>query len=239
MRRVLLIVLCLVCGTPAWADWPVIDIESIFHQILAYEQQLKDYAELIKQTQQQLVMVQQGIRNLQRFPVNEAQRLWALMQNIQDPFRTATQIGYEMDRVVAQINSVYPQVQGVLSGQAITERLRRAASTQREAVAVAAQVQAIQRQAQDQAQRIRDLVNASNSTYGNLDTQQAMAQIQGAMATEVTNMEVQLATQARIQALKAAQEADLATATANMLDEARGTVDTLYEPAGKLLRLGQ
>jgi hypothetical protein len=126
-----------------------------------------------------------------------------------------------------------------LDGKDLITSQQQWAGVQREAAQVGLQVQAIQAQHQDMMQKVTSLMTKASVTQGNLDAQQALAQGQGLIATQLVAVEEQLATQGRLQSLKAMQEATMAEATAKALEQAGATIDITGAPRGHILSLSK
>jgi P-type conjugative transfer protein TrbJ len=243
-QRLVLVALLLPAVT--WAQQAVIDVTSIAQMVVQYATQVKQYAEQAQQTYNQyaqikheLVMIEQGIKNLQHFDVNNAAALLSLGQQLQSKLAQARMLGYEANLVVSQAQGIYPRVNGLLTGEQLTTTRRQWAAAQREAATVGLQVQAMQADHAATMARIAALMNASSQTEGNLDSQQALAQGQGLMATQLERIQGHLATQARLQTLHALEEASLTEASSHALEEASGTIDWHGAPAGHLPHLSQ
>jgi len=245
-RSRLLLLLCVLVPSASWAQQAVIDVSAIAQMVVQYATQVKQYAEQAQQTYNQyaqikneVTMIEQGVKNLQHFDLNNAAALLSLGQQLQSKLAQARMIGYETTLVVSQAQGVYPRVNSLLTGEQVTATRQQWAAAQREAATVALQVQAMQSDHAATMARITELVNASSQTEGNLDSQQALAQGQGMLATQLEGVQGHLATQARLHALQALEEASMKEATSQALSEASATVDWSGAPAGHLPRLSK
>jgi len=238
-RRVLALCLCL--PSVAWAQWAVIDASAITQLVTQYTTQVRQYAEQMQQTYNQyqqirheVTMVEQGVKNLQHFDLDSMGALLSLGQQLDGKLAQARMIGYQANRVVAQAQGVYPKVTGMLTGQQLPQTQQQWAAAQREAATVALQVQAIQTDHDTTMANIAALTRASSQTQGNLDSQQAIAQGQGILATQLEGVQAHLATQARLQALRTLEDASMKEATSQALQDAGWRGDCCAAPAGHL-----
>jgi P-type conjugative transfer protein TrbJ len=238
------VLVCVLVPSASWAQFAVIDVSAIAQMLTQYSMQVQQYGQQVQQTYNQyqqirneLTMIQQATQNLQHFTLDNAAALLSLSQQLQGKLAQARMIGYEANLVVSQAQSVYPRITGVLSGQDLAATQRQWAAAQREAAAVALQVQAMQADHAATMARIAELVHASSQTQGNLDSQQALAQGQGIIATQLEGVQGQLATQARLQALRTLEEASMKEATSQALQAARAPLDLSARPAGHILSL--
>jgi len=253
MKRVLVLLLLLLLPVPSRAQWAVFDANGLLQMLTAYKNQLQQYAEQLRQTQQgydqiknqmdQIVQaktqVEQGFTNLKRLDINNAGSLWSLGQQLTDKFRQAEMISYDAGRAWGQAQSVYAKVSGTMDARSLNQLNRRWALAQREAGQVNVTMQAIRQQETDWLAKNRDLLNRAATAKGNLDVNQAMAQLQGLNNAQLGSIEGQLVTQGRIQALNALEDASMKEATAAYLDQASATITLSAEPQGKLLPLSK
>ena len=253
VRALLVGSLVLLSGQRATAQFAVIDTAAIAQMVTEYTTQLNQYTEQIRQTSNQYqqianqvqqiqhayTQVHQGIQNLQNFNLNYAPSLLGLNQELQAKLNQARQIGYVVSQVQQQAQAIYPKVQSVLTGQDLIAFQQQWAGAQREAAQVGLQVQAIQAQHQDMMEQVTTLMTRASQSQGNLDTQQALAQGQGLIATQLVSVEEQLATQGRLQALKTLEDATMKEATAQALAEGAGTINISGPPAGHILSLSK
>ena len=253
MRRTILVLLLVLPTLGQAASLPVIDIGAITQAITQYRTMLQQYVEQLKQTQQGIDQiknqmqqsqyaydqVQQGIKNLQHLDINNAGSLWSLGQQLQDKLRQADLITYDASRAYGQAQQFYGKVSGMVSGPQLRQMQRQWAGVQREAGQVGVAVEAIRQQQADLMVRQRDLLNKAASAKGNLDIQQAQAQLQGLQSQQLHSIENQLATMGRAQAVQTLEEAVMKEATAAALEQASGTITISAQPAGRLFPLSK
>jgi P-type conjugative transfer protein TrbJ len=250
---ILVVSLLLVPTRSQASGLPVVDVDAGIKLFLQYKQQLVQYVEMVKQTANQVQQVQnqaqqivaayeqvkQGVQNLQHFDLNNATNLLGLISQFDSKLNQAQMLGYQAQHVVRQAQSLYTRLEGVVDGRTLAAMQQRWAGVQREGALVALQVQSVQVQHQQRMAQIADLMNRAAATRGNLDAQQALAQGQGLIATQLVTIEQQLATQGRLQAMTAMQQATLDEATAHALAEASGTIDLGGPPRGRILSLSK
>jgi conjugal transfer/entry exclusion protein len=252
----MLLLLALIIGfavAPAEAQFAVIDTSAILQQVLAFKNQLQQYAEQLRQTYQQYqqivnqveqirqatITVEQGVINLRTLNYNDAAGLMSLYNQLSNKLAQAQQIGYASQTAFTQASTIYTQAQGVMSGAALRQLKQRMTGAQREAGLVAVNVEAIQQEQAAMIQKNRDLLLQAAGTTGNLQALQVLAQQQGLSTTQLAAMHEQMATQARLAATKALEDATTQQATTQQLQEGAATIDTSAAPAGHILPLSK
>lgn len=249
---VLLALLLLPRPQPVQGQTLVEDIAAIAQLVVQVANQVADYANQVAQLansytqianqvteiQHLYTQVQQGWRNLQSLNLNNASDLLRYYQGVQSLLGQAQYITYAIGQSRAQAESYYARVEGLLSREQVTAFWQRSAAVQRDGALVAVSVQSITQRQDDLAAKNRELLDRIASSQGNLDTLQGLGQMQGLQTTELLNIEQQIATQGRLQAMDMLEKAAMKEAAANALNEASGTV-TQDQPNGRYLRLSR
>jgi P-type conjugative transfer protein TrbJ len=170
-------------------------------------QQAQQLEHEVTQIQHLYTQVQQGYTNLKNFNVNYAADLVAMATGLDTKLAQARQLSYQAGSVLTQLQQIYGAANAVLTGDQQNALRQRWVNVNQEATQVAAQVQAIQQQLRDSAARVAELTRRTSTTQGNLDTLQLLGQQQGQTNQQLLSMEEQLAVQARLQTLRAAEDA--------------------------------
>lgn len=225
---------------------PVVDLDVIRQMLTTYRTQLDQLLQEKQQLETQLsslerlkTQVTQGATNLQSLKVTNLQDVVTLMGRLEGQLAEAQAISYKVAQARQQAEDLYAKAQGRPTAAQQREIQRRWAAAQRDSAALAVKAQAIQEQQAGLRQQWANVEARAAAAQGNLEIQQAQAQGQALLGTQLEVITQQLATQGRMRSQQEMQAATEAEAALLRLEEAAGELDTSARDAGEFLSLSQ
>jgi hypothetical protein len=249
MTRILVISLCvLVLSAPyASAQWIVEDPAAIAQRAAIWAQEAAQWIESIANQareiqatynviRQQILLFNQIAQDFQRLPdaLNFTTDLLAFAGQVTGLLDSASMVGYDLDRVIGQFDSLYQQL-GILQthGDVFTLRHRLLAGRM-EASAMTVKMTAIKTNLVELYTRICSLLSGSVIAHGNLDSAQIAAQQAGLMQHTLETMAAMQATHARNTAQGQAEQAVIERLQLQAIEGAMRDTTPEFTPQGHL-----
>lgn len=233
---------------------PVVDAALNSQAVIQVANQIKAYAAMIKQLQNEAAQiqnqiqqiqhaattVQHGAQNLVQLKVSNLQDVLGLMDQLEGKLAQAQAIHNTVGQSVSDVQRLYPRMVGqVDAGQQRTLALQWAAA-QRDAATVAVRTQAMQDTQKAYRREWNEVLTAAKAAKGNLEIEQANAEALGLVGTQLAGIEAQLATAARQQSQRDLREASMMEAEATAaVANGRAVNPDLYTPDGHALAMPQ
>lgn len=219
MGRLCALLLALAVPNTAWAQLPVTDAAAaaqravqLFNQGLAYIRQGQQILNEATQIRQQVEMILNQIRNLQRMPagLNMLDSMTAYGNQASSLLGQATRLSYTLDHAMADFTGLYVDLaRAYQQGGSLVTKRQDMVAARLEASMMAVQAQAIRSNMTSLYERLCDLLNGSYAASGNLDSQQIAAQQRAIQTQTMQNAALVQATAFRVQTMEAAERAAL------------------------------
>jgi hypothetical protein len=236
-------------GEPWASGLPVVDAALNSLGLIQLQNQIREYAAMLRQLQNEAQQIQnqitqiqhaastveQGARNLLTLRVNNARDLFGLVDQLEGKLAQAQAMGYTTERAMAQAKDLYPRIMGVLPAAEQRVLALRWNEVQRDNALVAVRTQAMQTAQQQYQQKWHDLLEKAAVAQGNLEIQQVQAQQQGLIGTQLLSIEQQLATSARQASARDLRDAAQREMEQAAVSSAVEVIATTYESQGRLL----
>lgn len=195
-------------GQPARA-LVVFDPSNYRQNVLTAVRALEQINNQIRSIQNEVVMLQNMAKNLQRLDYSSLGQITGALHNISDLMTQGDSLSFDLAQLESQWREQYPQTYDAslsTSDIAIAARLRwqNAMAGFRQAMQVQAQ---IARNVQDDQSLLADLVNHSQGAGGALEAQQAASQLLAFSAKQQMQIQEIMAAQYRAEAQDAARKA--------------------------------
>jgi conjugal transfer/entry exclusion protein len=256
LRRVTVcVLLSLLLTTQVQASGlPVVDAALNTQAMIQVENQIRAYAAMLKQLQNESVQLQQqiqqiqhaattvqhGAQNLVQLKFSNLQDLLGLMDQLEGKYSQARAIRNTVAQSASDIQRLYPQAMQQLDAAKQRELALSWAATQRDVAGVAVRAQAMQETQQRYRQEWQQLLMAAQASKGNLEIEQAQMQALGQMGMQLAGIEQQLATNNRQlsqRELREATQMELDAAAA--LSSGREVDWSHYTPQGQAFAMPQ
>ncbi len=212
VRAVLLAVSTSVLGIslPARAQLAVFDSQNYAENILQAARQLQQVNNQILSLQNQVVMLQNMARNLASLNVSQLDSMVSALSNIGGLMNQAQAINFNVGSTQTSFNQLFPQQYGtsVPTTQILTDATQRWQAA-RAAFGQTMQVQSqVAQNVQADSATLSSLVTASQGAVGNLQAQQAVAQLVALSVKQQLQAQDLMAAQYRATALEQARQAE-------------------------------
>jgi P-type conjugative transfer protein TrbJ len=243
MRAVALVLcvsLVLLSSSPTAAQWAVHDAPAGLQRAALWVEEALQWARAIEGTynviRRQIEQIELMVRNLQRLPLdlNVVDDLLRYGNHLTGMLDTAHAVSFQLDQATRQFDMLYRQADRLASGDTLTWRQQLLAA-RTDTAAVAVRVQSVRGHLLDIYNRIIALVHGAAFVQGNLDSQQLAAQQRGLALQQQQNLQALLATQARLQAQREAEDAALEQIRLQLIQQATAPPPaSAYVPQGTL-----
>jgi P-type conjugative transfer protein TrbJ len=203
---------------PARATVPVIDIANLSQNVLTAARTLEEVNNQITQIQQGIAMLENEARNLTSLPFSVLADLQSSMGQIDQLMGQAQSLTYNVQKVQAQFQQLYPNYQSANLQENVTQAGLLADANARWQASVNTFQHTMQVQSQivasipaDQAD-LSALVGQSQASVGALQAIQASNQLLALQARQLSTTQDLIAADARAQAANAMQNAEARSA---------------------------
>jgi P-type conjugative transfer protein TrbJ len=230
--RALLVVLAVgVAGAsvPARAQFAVFDAQNYAENVLQAARQLQQINNQIQALQNQVLMLQNMAKNLASLDVSQLDSMVSALTQVGGLMNQAQSIGFSVSASQAAFNQLFPQQYGssVTVPQLVADARQRWQAA-REAFGQTMTVQAqVAQNVQADTATLSSLVTASQGAVGNLQAQQAVAQLVALSVKQQLQGQDLMAAQYRATALEQARQAETEEAARAAYDRFLGT-DSAY-----------
>ncbi|MEL8055128.1 MAG: P-type conjugative transfer protein TrbJ [Pseudomonadota bacterium] len=193
----------------AFAQVAVYDPANHIQNIYQAIRSLQTVNQQIQQLTNEIRMLENMGRDLERLPGSIADDILRRMQRIDELMREAEGIGYKVEEIERDYEEIYPETYGdtppeneVLVEQART-RWKQSRTAYRDSLQVTAQVVSTARADSESLDR---LIGSSQSAVGNLQAVQAGNQIEALQTQQLMQIESMMASHYRAEALERARQ---------------------------------
>lgn len=193
----------------AFAQVAVYDPANHIQNIYQAIRSLQTVNQQIQQLTNEIRMLENMGRDLERLPGSIADDILRRMQRIDELMREAEGIGYKVEEIERDYEEIYPETYGdtppeneVLVEQART-RWKQSRTAYRESLKVTAEVVSTVRADSEALDR---LIGSSQSAVGNLQAVQAGNQIEALQTQQLMQIESMMASHYRAEALERARQ---------------------------------
>ncbi|SJZ31050.1 P-type conjugative transfer protein TrbJ [Enhydrobacter aerosaccus] len=230
--RALLVVLAVGAAgasVPARAQFAVFDAQNYAENVLQAARQLQQINNQIQGLQNQVLMLENMARNLASLDVSQLDSMVSALTQVGGLMNQAQSIGFSVGASQAAFNQLFPQQYGasVTVPQLVADARQRWQAA-REAFGQTMTVQAqVAQNVQADTATLSSLVTASQGAVGNLQAQQAVAQLVALSVKQQLQVQDLMAAQYRATALEHARQAETEEAARAAYDRFLGT-DSAY-----------
>jgi type IV secretion system protein TrbJ len=230
--RALLVALAMgVAGAsvPARAQFAVFDAQNYAENVLQAARQLQQINNQIQALQNQVLMLENMARNLASLPVSQLDGMVSALTQVGGLMNQAQSIGFSVSASQTAFNRLFPQQYGssVTVPQLVADARQRWQAA-REAFGQTMTVQAqVAENVQADTATLSSLVTASQGAVGNLQAQQAVAQLVALSVKQQLQVQDLMAAQYRATALDRARQVETEEAARAAYDRFLGT-DSAY-----------
>lgn len=227
----------------AHAQWAVADAANLVQTTLTA---LSTAASYVRQGEQvineynlirnQIVQIEHEVTNLQRLPegLNMLETIGAYGNKVTGVLARANAVSYELDQATSDFEKLYMRTAAITTAQDIYTLRQQLLTAKLQASGMSVQMTAVRTNLSDVYTRVCNLLNGAWTAKGNLDSQQMAAQQQALLLHSQQMAQAMLATQGRLQAQQAAEDAVLEQMRLKMLQEATAPVAPYTDAKGKL-----
>ncbi|SKA24790.1 P-type conjugative transfer protein TrbJ [Enhydrobacter aerosaccus] len=211
--RALLVVLALGAAStsvPARAQFAVFDAQNYAENVLQAARQLQQVNNQVQALQNQVLMLQNMARNLTSLPVSQLDSMVSALTQVGGLMNQAQTIGFNVSAGQTAFDRLFPQQYGssVTVPQLVADARQRWQAA-REAFGQTMTVQAqVAQNVQADTATLSSLVSASQGAVGNLQAQQAVAQLVALSVKQQLQAQDLMAAQYRATALEQARQAE-------------------------------
>lgn len=230
---------------------PVVDAALNALGLKQIEQEIKEYAAVLKQLANEATMienqvrqiqyaystVQQGAQNLLRLDLNNASSVMGLINQLEGKLAQIDAIGYSAQGAIDNMTRLYPTISARLDADAQRVLALTWSQAQRDNAKIAMQVQAIRESKDTYNQRWTEVLNKAYAAQGSLQIEQANTQALGLVGGQLVNIESQLAVIGREQTSRNLRETTLMEMEQRANEVSGRATDTTYEARGRLLTM--
>lgn len=212
VHAVVLVVAATVFGisVPARAQLAVFDSQNYAENILQAARQLQQVNNQIQSLQNQVVMLQNMAKNLTSLNVSQLDSMVSALSNISGLMNQAQAINFNVGSTQASFNQLFPRQYA--TSVSTTQILADAAQRWQAARAAFGQTMQVQSQVAQNVQAdsttLSSLVTASQGAVGNLQAQQAVAQLVALSVKQQLQAQDLTAAQYRAAALEQARQVE-------------------------------
>ncbi len=230
--RALLVVLAVggaSTSVPARAQFAVFDAQNYAENVLQAARQLQQINNQIQGLQNQVLMLQNMAKNLASLPVSQLDSMVSALTQVGGLMNQAQGISFSVSASRAAFNQLFPQQYGSSATvpQLVADARQRWQAA-REAFGQTMTVQAqVAQNVQADTATLSSLVTASQGATGNLQAQQAVAQLVALSVKQQLQVQDLMAAQYRASALEQARQAETEEAARAAYDRFLGT-DSAY-----------
>ncbi len=226
--RALLVILALgVAGTsvPARAQFAVFDAQNYAENVLQAARQLQQINNQIQALQNQVLMLQNMAKNLASLDVSQLDSMVSALTRVGGLMNQAQSIGFSVSASQAGFDRLFPQQYGSsVTVPKLVADARQRWQAAREAFGQTMTVQAqVAQNVQADTATLSSLVTASQGATGNLQAQQAVAQLVALSVKQQLQGQDLMAAQYRATALEQARQAETEEAARAAYDRFLGT----------------
>jgi P-type conjugative transfer protein TrbJ len=184
----------------------------------------------------QIIQIEHEVTNLQRIPqgLNFMDTISAYGNKINGLLGQANAVSYELDQATKDFDKLYRQAATVATAADVMTLRQQLLTARLQAAGMGVQMTAVRTNLSDVYTRVCALLNGSWTANGNLDSQQIAAQQQALLLHSQQAAQAMLATQARLQAQREAEEVVLEQVRLQMLHDAIAPVAPYTDAKGKL-----
>jgi P-type conjugative transfer protein TrbJ len=253
MRRVVLLLASLgraVTDRRSWGQNPVSVAGAAAQRVLQLGQMIataaNTAASYVRQGEQivneyniirnQIVQIEHEVANLQRIPkgLNFLDDISLFSNRLTGLMAQANAVSFELDQATKDFEKLYQQAATVTRTGDVLALRRQLLDARMQASGMSVQMTAVRTHLSDVFTRLCALLNGSWTASGNLDSQQIAAQQQGLLLHSQQMAQAMLATQARLQAQREAEEVVLEQVRLQVLQDAVAPVAPYTDARGTL-----